>query len=75
MRASLPTKVFSGIICLLLLAALQVTAAESCPRATIKFSEICYMPLTGQPQWVELINTGTESVDARGMEITSRTNS
>ena len=49
-------------------------AAQSCPRATVKFSEISYDPLAGQPQWVELINTGNQSVDVRGMEIVAGTN-
>ena len=61
--------------CLFVLGTFTSIAAESCPRTTIKFSEICYWPSNGQPQWVELINTGTESVDARGMELVSGTNS
>jgi hypothetical protein len=62
------------VVCVFALGAFNTKAAESCPRATIKLSEICYWPSNGQPQWVELINTGTESVDARAMEIVSGTN-
>lgn len=62
-------------VCLLTFSTFTTLATESCPRTTIKFSEVCYYPTNGQSQWVELFNTGTESVDVRGMEIVSGTNS
>jgi hypothetical protein len=71
----LATVALGLLTCLFVLGTFTARAAESCPRTTIKFSEICYWPSNGQPQWVELFNTGTESVDARGMELVSGTNS
>lgn len=46
-------------------------AQAACPRDTLKFKELCFLPSLGQTQWVVITNTGGESVEATGVELVS----
>ena len=44
-------------------------AVSAAPMPRIRISEFLPRPLSGEPEWVELINDGTEAVDLSGWKI------
>ena len=44
--------------------------ASLSPRDSVVVNEIMYMPAAGEPEWVELFNTGSDTADVRGWSLT-----
>ncbi len=38
-------------------------------KLTVGFSEVCFLPLAGEPPWVEIMNIGPEPVDIAGWRL------
>lgn len=58
------------LVTLVCLTGTNATQAATCTGDSLRLAEICFLPLPGQPQWVEIVNTGN-SFAAAGVEIVS----